>query len=68
MHSSLSRDMSDADRTKVMLLRERENLLKMMNTSMEKRSGDRFRMEIEAKLNMVNEHRRQVTEADKELL
>lgn len=43
----MARDMTEADRNKVYMLRERERLVNMANYSEEKRSGDKLRMRTE---------------------
>ena len=50
MQNSLAKDLSEADRSKVNLLREREDLIKMIGSSQEKRAGDKLRMRTEETL------------------
>ena len=44
MQNNLAKDLQETDRSKLILLREREQLLKMSGYSMQKRADDRLRL------------------------
>lgn len=58
MSNNLARDMTEADRSKVSLLSEREELVKMITYSEEKRCGDKMRERAVASLEELNFERK----------